>query len=322
LLIVISIIAILMALSVSAAFRMLGVQERVNTTSTIQKVDSALEEQWKKVIAQGDKNSHSAAAIDPTGYALIQTIAGDSGNDIENGKRFDAIYRGYYLKQQFPQSFAEVLLCTQNPQTANPSLFNPLGPSEDYVRKLKNLDVKPNAGPNGSPLPGESSALLLMALEKATGGPGKLADTFGANCIKKQSFPTNGGGQVDVDVLKDDWGTPIQFYRWTTNADVDALAPASKSVIRNPLDIEGKLHDGTWYKGGYRTPVSTAPRILFEKSCYSVTRGNALHAYYYVPVIVSAGPNKQLGLDLQTMTVTGSANDIADNIYSYQVKKE
>jgi hypothetical protein len=39
-------------------------------------------------------------------------------------------------------------------------------------------------------------------------------------------------------------------------------------------------------------------------------------------VLVSAGPNKQLGLDLQTMAVTGSANDIDDNLYSYQVNKE
>jgi hypothetical protein len=212
------------------------------------------------------------------------------------------------------------VLLWHNDPNGDPRFFNPLGPSQDYARKLKNLGVKAN----DPPLPGESTACLLMAMEKAIGGPAKVADKFGANCIKTQSFPTTGGGQVDVDVLKDDWGTPMQFYRWTTNPAVDALAPVSKTVIRNPLDPEGKLHDGTWYNGGYRTPPTTFYRILFEKSCYSVSvpKGNGLHAYYLIPVLVSAGPNKQLGLDLQTMAVTGTANDIDDNLYSFQVNKE
>jgi hypothetical protein len=94
-------------------------------------------------------------------------------------------------------------------------------------------------------------------------------------------------------------------------------------VKRNPLDPDGKLHDGTWYNGGYHgMTVDKSWRILFEKSCYPVTRNNALYAYYLVPVLVSAGPNKQLGLDPQTMLVTGTAADIDDNIYSFQVKRD
>jgi hypothetical protein len=154
-----------------------------------------------------------------------------------------------------------VLLSTQDPN-GDPRFFNPLGLSEDYVRKLKNLGVKSN----DPPLPGESTACLLMAMEKAIGGPGKLADTFGANCIKKQSFPTTGGGQVDVDVLKDDWGTPMQFYRWTTNPAVDALAPASKTVIRNPSTLKASSTTGPGTTGGtgrrLRLPIEYFSRSL------------------------------------------------------------
>jgi prepilin-type N-terminal cleavage/methylation domain-containing protein len=329
LLVVISIIAILLALSVSAAFRMLGVQESINTKSTLSKVDAALQDHWKRAIADGKKKSHSAANVTTTGDTNLTKIAGTTNNEIEDAKRRDAIFLGYYLKQQFPQSFAEVLLCWgDKPGFGATSFFNPLGPSKDYLDKLKTLDVQPN----NPPLPGESSALLLMALEKSIGGPGKLSDTFGAHCIKKQSFPTNSGGQVELDVLKDDWGSPIQFYRWTTLDAVDALAPASTTVIRNPLDPEGKLHDANWYNKKIPPMLPTNPgdRNFFEASCYSVTRINPvtkqpqLYAYYYVPVLVSPGPNKALGLDTMTMLPLPMATQqqIDDNIYSFQVKRE
>jgi len=318
LLIVIAIIAVLLTLTMSASIKVLGVQESINSKLTVEKVNDAVHDQWNKTLLQGIKNSRSAATLDQNAYNAITGLAGTQNNQIEDAKRFQAIYVAYYMKQQFPHSFAEVLWCNQK---NDPRYYNPLGPDQGFVRQLTNLGVTPN----DPPLPGESSALLLMALEKAIGGPGRLSDTLGSSSVKNQAYPTAAAGvTVDVRVLKDAWGTPIEFFRWTTNPDVDALAPVSKSLIRNPLDPEGKLIDPNWVNGTY-TQLNN--RVLFEQSCYYVTNpagGNTPYAYYYVPVIVSAGPNRALGLDLQTMLPlpTATANDLADNIYGYQVKKE
>jgi prepilin-type N-terminal cleavage/methylation domain-containing protein len=331
LLIVIFIIAVLVGLTMSAAVKALGVQESINSKLTVEKVNDAMHDQWNKTLQQGIKNSRSAATLDTFAYADINLLVGMQNNQIEDAKRFQAIYVAYYMKQQFPHSFAEVLL-GWNDLTGNiakntvgdPRYYNPFGPDRGFVQQLKNLGVQPN----DPPLPGESSALLLMALERAIGGPGRLTDTLGSASVKNQTFPMIGGGTVDLRVLKDDWGTPVEFFRWTTNPNVDALAPKSNTLIRNPLDPEGKLIDPNWYAGNYsamNNQPNPAYRMWFEKSCYSVTSPlapNTPYAYYYVPVVVSAGPNKVLGLDLQTMAVTGTANDVADNIYGYQVKKE
>jgi prepilin-type N-terminal cleavage/methylation domain-containing protein len=326
LLVVIAIIAVLLTLTMSAAIKVLGVQESINSKLTVGKVNDAMHDQWNKTLLQGIKNSRSAATIDKPTFDAITLLVGTQNNQIEDAKRFQAIYVAYYMKQQFPHSFAEVLWCNQK---NDPRYYNPLGPDQGFVRQLQNLGVTPN----DPPLPGESSALLLMALEKAIGGPGRLSDTLGSSSVKNLAFPTTTAGvTVDVRVLKDAWDTPVEFFRWTTNADVDALAPASKSLIRNPMDPEGKLIDPNWYAGAYTPNATTGKpdptnRIIFEQSCYSVTNTNinppyGPYAYYYVPVIVSAGPNRVLGLDLQTMAVTGTPNDVADNIYGYQVKKE
>jgi prepilin-type N-terminal cleavage/methylation domain-containing protein len=327
LMVVIFIIAILVSLTMSAAIKVLGVQESINSKLTVEKVNDAMHDQWNKTLQQGIKNSRSAATLDQNAYFAISALAGTQQNQIEDAKRFQAIYVAYYMKQQFPHSFAEVLLCNQY---ADPrykaQYYNPLGPDQGFVRQLTNLGVTPN----DPPLAGESSALLLMALEKAIGGPGRLTDTLGSASVKNQSFPT-AGTPIDVRVLKDAWDSPVEFFRWTTNPDVDALAPASKSLIRNPLDPEGKLIDPNWVNDSYTVQQlfpPTSNRVLFETSCYPVTNpvGNVKnpYAYYYVPVVVSAGANKVLGLDLQTMLPlpTATANDLADNIYGYQVKKE
>ncbi len=342
LLVVIAIIAILMALTAGAAAKMLGVQTTSNTKYTIRKVDAATQDQWRKAVRQADQNSRSAAAVGPVGYALIQQMAGNSGNLIEDQKRFKAIYMAYFLKQQFPQSFAEVLLCTPNP-SGDPRYFNPLGPNQAYYTKLTTLGV----APNDPPQPGESSVCLLMALEKSIGGAGRVADVFGASSVKVQNYPTlpiAAGGTIPMDTLEDAWATPIEFYRWTTlSGDVDALAPVSPSVIRNPLDPDGKLIDAAWYVGNYNTvnnnptlwatnakypPTGTGPRQLFEASAYSLTNPFAvnaqtnplgIYAYYLVPIIVSAGPDQNLGLSYYYMQQGAGSTD---NIYNYQIKQE
>jgi hypothetical protein len=127
-------------------------------------------------------------------------------------------------------------------------------------------------------------------------------------------------------VFKDDWGTPLQFYRWSTaNADLDAAVPASQGKFRNNLDPENTLLNAGWYNGmNYQGRNTKLSRILFENSCYSLSNpvgSNKPYAWYITPVLVSSGPNTRLGLDVQTMAVT-SAADANDNLYSYQVKRE
>ena len=239
-----------------------------------------------------------------------------------DAKRARVLFVCYYLKQQFPISFAEVLLCTYDPATKTPQYYNPLGRNLAFNTKLTKTY---NVAANTPPLLGESAAMLLIALERGTGGAGKTADVFGASSIRPFAFPTNANpaGSVDVPVLKDDWNTPLAFFRWSTaDADLDGTLPIG-SRSRNNLDPENKLIDANWFNVVVNGKTVINPnRVLFERSCYSLSdaKGNP-YVYYITPVIVSAGTNTKFGIDLQTMAVNNQ-DDANDNVYSYRLKRE
>jgi prepilin-type N-terminal cleavage/methylation domain-containing protein len=333
LLVVIFIIGVLMALTAGAILRAMGAQQNNNAKTTIKKIDAGRQERYNAAVDVAVRNSSNIAAqFDPVNGPQIQaTINTMAGTDPQHAKRAKAIYVSYYIKQQFPQSFAEVLNCWNGinypqypalPAVGDPRWYNPLGPNPAFVTKLKTLGIQAN----DPPLPGESTALLYMALEKGNNGQGKIADLFGANCVKPEQFPTTGGGSAELQIFKDEWTIPYQFYRWSTsNSDLETTLPVT-SKSRNALDPDNTLMNINWYN--YTLPPKTlpmgfvSPRALFEQTCYSVTGGNNQpYNYYITPVIVCAGSNKRLGLDLQTMADdgTGSSND---NITSYQIKRE
>jgi hypothetical protein len=227
---------------------------------------------------------------------------------------------------------------------------NPLGADPAFVRELGAAGIgypPPLTPPSWPPGPDESSVCLLIALKQGRGGLGLSPDDLGVDVVKPS---TSGNG---LQKMVDFWGTPLQFYRWPTlDGGVDASNPAAAntkagSVGRDLQDGDGTLMDPNWWSN---QPL----RLQFELQChlvstpvagaappnytYAPTTKADRKAYYMVPVIVSAGPNKKFGitaapapLDPATgnPAMTGpwpdpmqldGTSDSNDNIYSYRLR--
>jgi prepilin-type N-terminal cleavage/methylation domain-containing protein len=282
LLVVMGIILALVALSASASMRLLATQKVSVTETTITKVDSALRKQWDAVLTAAQKEDIAARY----GSTTYTTILGVAGNDT---RRARVIYVKLRLRQEFPMNYAEAL--------------SPSGPLPAKQSYAKYLSARGKTG-NANPVAEESSACLLMALREGRSGGTAGTDDFGATSVDM----VNG-----IEVLVDGWRRPLAFYRWPTdpgpNNEVDQLAPPASATVsraRDPQDPDGLLiatpgtSTGWWYSSG---------RMTFENSwCHSLHKGTAPYAYYMIPVIVSAGPNGQLGIT----AITGAPNPPAD----------
>src|SRR5262249_19167033 len=213
------------------------------------------------------------------------------------------IYVNLRLRPEFPMTYAEAL---------SPS--GPVPAKQSYARYLATRQKTGNATPAAE----ESSACLLMALREGRSGGAAGTDDFGATSVDT----VNG-----IEVLVDGWRKPLAFYRWPTdpglNNEVDQLAPPASATVskaRDPQDPDGLLLNPRWWASSGRT--------TFENSwCHSLQKNSNPYAYYMIPVIVSAGPNGQLGIapitgapnprpDVMAINNQAQAND---NIYNYRL---
>jgi prepilin-type N-terminal cleavage/methylation domain-containing protein len=138
----------------------------------------------------------------------------------------------------------------------------------------------------------ESAVCLYLALNQARRGEMGITDEgVGAGNVKSIGA---GGWKV----FADNWGTPIGFVRWPYgNAE---LSSSTFGQNQDPQDPEGLL---------------TA--ILPGQGMAPATRAtnNAM------PVIVSAGPDRQPGFSDFWMTGVLTNPDAFDNLYSYRLRR-
>src|SRR5579871_526200 len=139
LLIVMTIIAVLAALTISASMRFINVAEVRTTETLVHKVHDVFDKHWKAVVAKANQEPYEN---------IPATIVNMGGGDAH---RVRVIYVKLRLRQEFPISFAEV---TNPPAGALPGL-------PTYVTAV--------TGKGGSPEQ-ECSACLLMALSRARSG--------------------------------------------------------------------------------------------------------------------------------------------------------
>jgi prepilin-type N-terminal cleavage/methylation domain-containing protein len=304
LMVVLAIIVLLVALAASATVRFIGQQQINNTETTIRKAMGILKKQWDVVVAEADKED--VANKFPNAFNDLSTIAG-SGND----SRLRVIYKQFRLKREFPTNFQEAV---------NPF---PLPPNPTYVKTLRNAGIDPTKLPAYKPY--EGAICLLMALQQARGGVALSADDLKGGIVVEISL----GNGSTLPGLVDAWGTPLGFYRWPTPTTADPNGPASEvnnlspasSRNRDPLDPGGLLLNQTWWQSN---------AALFEKYGHSVSSadGKSPNAYHLIPVIVSAGPDKQMGFAAPTGSgsdpMQRSANQSLsdDNIYSFRFLRQ
>ncbi|GIW82828.1 MAG: hypothetical protein KatS3mg105_4635 [Gemmatales bacterium] len=186
--------------------------------------------------------------------------------------------RVLWVKYRVKQEFPENFSEALNPV--------PLGPDPAYQTYLTGVSITNSAD--------ESSACLLMALT-AKNRRGGEANADLLNSIESFIVDANG-----VKAVFDAWGNPLYFFRWPYgNDDLDRSYTAT-GPSRDPLDPTGSLQAPNWN------------RNAFTGRCHPIVNR------YFVPVIVSAGPDGKLGLAPGSMAVTDPIA-AADNLYSYQL---
>jgi len=274
-LVVLAIIATLVALTAGTYFRLMGTGQLGANKAALAKVQKLLKGQYQTVRDQALKE-----ALPPTTPALrtiYDSVLAMAGSDPARAR---VIWVKLRLKQAFPTTFAEAL--TPSPM---PSL---------YTQRLASYGV---TGPNASPAAYESSACLLLALQRGVGGGG-ASEEVGKSIT--QSFPTAGGS---IPALVEPYGTPFAFCRWPTGSVDLNPGGAQNGQTNDPEDPNGYLSNTAWI---------TQYGAQFATYCHALPT-TAGTSYKLRPLVVSAGEDRKLGLDPATFTPT-SLPDTYDNV--------
>jgi prepilin-type N-terminal cleavage/methylation domain-containing protein len=188
LLVVLAIIAILLALTAGAVFRVSASQAIKRSETTVKKIQMGLSGQWQAVVdnvkdeLRAPPGDYRATAY---GYAT-GLAAGDPA-------RLRAIYIKLRLIQEFPTNFAEAVA------SGKPT----------YLTAL-----------NGATAPGqpyESAICLYLAINQGRRGQTFNNEDLGAGSVKSIQC-----GNASLNYFVDAWGSPITFDRWIAN-DADPL---------------------------------------------------------------------------------------------------
>jgi prepilin-type N-terminal cleavage/methylation domain-containing protein len=276
-LVVLTIIGVLAALSAGVVLRYIEVQKSSNTRTALDKLGTALRSQWDVVAEKASREDRT-----PFLTSYVQPIA---GNDPGRQK---VVYIKLRLVQAFPMTFDEVL-------KPAPLMLPPL---KVYQQQLQTLGI---TGSSAATARFESSALLLMALQVGVSGQKFNPEDFGAN-----AFPSFRAGNGNLQALVDGWGSPLAFFRWPTgNPDLNPNG-ARPGTSNDSTDREGYLTSPTWlasssWTSNFKSAIGYTP---------PPNPGGAPQSYRLVPLLVSPGPDRLLGLDANaTPDSTGAAND-------------
>ena len=265
-LVVISLIAVLAALSVGALFRVRAAQQTSNTEGTLGKLDTLMMARWSAILTN--------AKTPPPEVILL--CDGDKDRAV-------SLWTYAVLKNEFPESYAELTLAINNPININGAKLQPRA----VFKKVQ------TTAPSASLT--EQSAALFYAAIMDTGTRGTSNSLEGL----QQQVATTANG---LSVFNDNWGREIVFIRAASNAEIKdpPFSKPSANGSSNPLD----------------------PRKLLISWTNATSRNQALTALglsgfvneNFIPTLVSAGPDKDFGTYLGG--ATGDSGN--DNLLSYR----
>ena len=288
-LVVIAIIAALMALSAAAVIRFMGTQQNNNTKTELNRIQGQLNQVWGVVSQNAQKKPQWKTEMVPGTSTTVESyiLSNLAGTDANRQSRALVIYVKLKQRQAFPTNFNEAV---------NPF---PLSPLPGYKTYLNSVGIP---GSSAASAPYESSACLLMALQRAVSGQGiDAADIGGGGVIHQYAAPTG-----TVAALVDAWGTPLAFSRAPTGSIV--LNPnGAQSGAVDPADPQGLLNSGAWQP--------TSMRIAFFNLIQQQTAPALAMSFRIAPMIASAGPDRKWQINTVTFAPT-TAGASGDDLFS------
>jgi prepilin-type N-terminal cleavage/methylation domain-containing protein len=275
LLVVIGIIAVLAAISAGAYFRVVSNQYIKETETRVRKVATGLDGQWSAVIADVQNEISN-------GKATI--LVGSCGNDRDAA---NAIYLKLRLRQEFPQSFAEV---NDPSSTTRPATFGVI-PKQVYVQAT--------TGITGNSPTTESAILLYLALTQTRRGATFKAADVGGGSVGTVTYGSP-GATATFPVFIDAWGTPIYFERWSTAPNLGQSILLGELSEPPYAQADQAAHNSSNFKDTQdpygkviNNAIANAIAASLQLPNYSIPN-LANSSPNYAPVIYSLGPDKAI----------------------------
>ena len=306
-LVVISIIGLLTALSVGALFRLRGAQTVTNSEGTLNKVHGLMMTRWTAVLEQAKKDV-------PT--SLIDRCGGDRDRAV-------AVWTQATLKNEFPMTFLEARA------TINLGGGAVLGPRAIFLKVANDAAL---AGLS----PEEQSAALIYVSITQGGNQGNAAGMDGLAQQVGNTKPDGTGGTV----FKDGWGQPIVFLRHASGGEINAPPFARAGQVKvgvmtitvtNMLDPQAKISPWpTPAINGWLNLMTLVPGQSVTNQSYLNTQlSQGLTAAFapfppiaygtnVIPTLISAGANMKLGT--YPYSIGDPLGD--DNLLSYRLRRE
>jgi prepilin-type N-terminal cleavage/methylation domain-containing protein len=287
LLVVIAIIAILLALTAGAVFRVSASQAIKRSETTVKKIQVGLEGQWKATIDNA-KDELRSPPIDPNDYryGVYGYAKGLAGGD---PARLRAIYIKLRLIQEFPTSFAEAVAPAGGTLGAKPT----------YVTAL--------SGATAPGAPYESAICLYLAINQGRRGQTFNNEDLGAGSVKSMQC-----GSASLNYFVDAWGGPITFDRWIAN-DADPLVADLSQSPYVPTNVNSYTGSPNFDK---EDPESA---LYIAKSNWSQNNMNNVAAVVGHPITQNAPRNR--GFVIRSPGPNKNYFD-GDDILGYRLMKE
>jgi prepilin-type N-terminal cleavage/methylation domain-containing protein len=230
LLVVLGIIAVLIALTGAALQKAADSQRNRSTDDLMNRLQPALDAEYDSVVKQCGKDRRNGT--DPTYQAVLAWCDNDPDRAL-------AVWTGGKLRQNFPQTFAEV---TAGTVSVCPGVTLPV------MSTFKSVN-----GYTGGTSDQQSAALLYLFLsKKAAGGSGGFAADDVTNGMQMDlTFTNSAGTAASTKAFRDSWSHPVCFILWWQGAEVQA-----------PPYVDGKVTSSPLSTDPLDPPVAGAPRVL------------------------------------------------------------
>jgi prepilin-type N-terminal cleavage/methylation domain-containing protein len=260
LIVVIAIILILMSLVSAGVMKILLLQQNKSTQDEVTKLETARANAYTRVL--------DAAKNEPPCQLAVTWSNGDP-------QLAQVLHIKLRLRQEFPQSFAEVQ--------------NPLGvpAKQTYQRALQ------NAQPGIHSAFEQSSILLYLSLKESR----RCSEFDPDSALAAQEIRTTTDG---LKVIVDAYRNPIVFIRWPALPNLDptvvsalpALSSGLTTVVKTP-PIDAEDPEGIMSRSNYIW-FGTPSGLQFTQSCHGPSVIGTT-PYPLRPVIASTGVNAKLG---------------------------
>ena len=319
-LVVLAIIGILAALTLSAMNTVVDSQRQSNTEDLIRTITKTFDQQYKAVIDKADKDPLDTIPLPIRTMALANVGTGVIGATPTDLRRMRVIWKKFLLRKEFPTTFDEARqphlpMWTAPGPPGSPTAATPPGPPNAMAVASGNLTQfflgtagTANFPPNPSYVRAlgatpssalDSAVLLLLSLEQNRGGVSLNADKLPSGRVVTNA--------ANLKQITDYWGQPIVYTRFPLGditmrnavgpaqrprptGDLDAAMPGRKAPPYNATSRTGE-----YGRNDHRDPLDPEG-LLLDPAWNNATnlinwQGVYWFEWYVHPVHVWPNPN-------------------------------